>query len=149
VRIVKPTAWSVEREPAALVSSLLHRMSPNLAHLGDGSRPSWRPLIGVVLPALSRLGHKGRPVPRMAVGGNYPNRILAQSPARATRSGHDHGFVQAGGQADFLTRGRFERAHVLVIGTIGVPRFAAAMPEGVSAEGPMTCSDLTASRDQG
>jgi hypothetical protein len=104
VRIVKPTAWSVEREPAALVSSLLHRMSPNLAHLGDGSRPSWRPLIGVVLPALSRLGHKGRPVPRMAVGGNYPNRILAQSPARATRSGHDHGFVQAGGQADFLAR---------------------------------------------
>jgi hypothetical protein len=77
-------------------------MSPNLAHLGDGSRPSWRPLIGVVLPALSRLGHKGRPVPRMAVGGNYPNRILAQSPARATRSGHDHGFVQAGGRQTSL-----------------------------------------------
>ena len=37
----------------------LHCMSLDMAHLGDGGRPSWRPLIGVVLPPLWHQGHKG------------------------------------------------------------------------------------------
>jgi hypothetical protein len=35
-----------------------------MAHLGDGGRPSWRPVIGVVLPPLWHQGHKGQPMPR-------------------------------------------------------------------------------------
>ena len=40
------------------------------AHLGDGGRPSWRPLVGVVLPPLWHQGHKGN-APDCR-GGNYP-----------------------------------------------------------------------------
>jgi hypothetical protein len=39
--------------------SFLQRERRFLAHLGDGGRPSWRPLIGVVLPPLWHQGHKG------------------------------------------------------------------------------------------
>jgi hypothetical protein len=43
-----------------------------LAHSRDGGRPSWRPVIGVVLPPLWHQGHKGQPMPRTAARGNYP-----------------------------------------------------------------------------
>jgi hypothetical protein len=35
-----------------------------MAHCRDGGRPSWRPVVGVVLPLLWRQGHKGQPTPR-------------------------------------------------------------------------------------
>jgi hypothetical protein len=41
----------------------LHRGGRLLAHTGDGRRPSWRPVIGVVLPPLWHQGHKGQPMP--------------------------------------------------------------------------------------
>jgi hypothetical protein len=44
--------------------SFLQRGRRLLAHLGDGGRPSWRPLIGVVLPPLWHQGQKGQPTPR-------------------------------------------------------------------------------------
>jgi hypothetical protein len=35
-----------------------------MARCGDDRRPSWRPVVGVVLPP----GHKGQPVPRTRIG---------------------------------------------------------------------------------
>ena len=43
-----------------------------VAHLGDGGRPSWRPVIGVVLPPLWHQGHKGQSMPRTSRGGQLP-----------------------------------------------------------------------------
>jgi hypothetical protein len=39
-----------------------------LAHLGDGGRPNWRPLIGVVLPPLWHQGHRGTLCPGSPAG---------------------------------------------------------------------------------
>jgi hypothetical protein len=51
---------------------------PLLAHLGDGGRPSWRPLIGVVLPPLWHQGHKGyAPVCRGVI---IPGPVAARAP---------------------------------------------------------------------
>jgi hypothetical protein len=38
---------------------MVRRKSRKMAHLGDGGRPSWRPVVGVVLPPLSHQSHKG------------------------------------------------------------------------------------------
>jgi hypothetical protein len=46
---------------------------------GDGGRPSWRPVVGVILPPLWHQDHRGQPVPRTAAEGNYP-RTAAEDP---------------------------------------------------------------------
>src|ERR1700683_3053176 len=58
-----------DRRTAAASSLPRERFSP-MAHCRDGGRPSWRPLIGVVLPPPWHQGHKG--MPRTAARGNHP-----------------------------------------------------------------------------
>jgi hypothetical protein len=55
-----------------------------VAHFGDGGRPSWRPLIGVVLPPLWHQGHGATYAPDCH-GGNYP-RTAAEAPGSGGRT---------------------------------------------------------------
>jgi hypothetical protein len=59
----------------------LQRIRPLLAHCRDGGRPSWRPVVEVVLPPLWHQGHRGQPMRRTAAG-NYP-RTAAEGPRRS------------------------------------------------------------------
>jgi hypothetical protein len=60
-----------------------------MAHSRDGGRPSWRPLIGVVLPPPWHPGHKGQAMPRISLA--QFDRIGAGPPrgprGRLSRSG--------------------------------------------------------------
>jgi hypothetical protein len=61
------------------VRFLLHRgRRPYMAHSRDGGRPSWRPVLGVVLPPLWHQGHKGNLCPGLPRG-NY-RRTAAEGP---------------------------------------------------------------------
>jgi hypothetical protein len=74
------------------MAARVQAMDERLAHLGDGGRPSWRRVIGVVLPPLWHRRHKG--MPRTGARGNYP-RTAAEGlrlrwphePRRAGRGG--------------------------------------------------------------
>jgi hypothetical protein len=65
----------------------LHYVSLRVAHLGDGGRPSWQPVIGVVLPPPWHQGHEGQPMPRTAAPAITPGpRPRAQWPHRGCTS---------------------------------------------------------------
>jgi hypothetical protein len=49
---------------ARVSRSFLQRERRLLAHSRDGGRPSWQPVIGVVLQPLWHQGHKGQPMPQ-------------------------------------------------------------------------------------
>jgi hypothetical protein len=53
--------------PPLILGDLLQCMGPPLAHLGDGVRRSWRPVVEVVLPPLWHQGHTPRRTPHDAV----------------------------------------------------------------------------------
>jgi hypothetical protein len=52
--------------------SFVQCVGPEVAHLGDGGRPSWRRVVGVVLPPVWHQGHKGQSVPRTQDRGRGP-----------------------------------------------------------------------------
>jgi hypothetical protein len=84
-----------------------------VAHCRDGGRPTWRPLIGVVLPPLWHQGHKG--MPRTGARGNYP-----RTAAEGLRLRWPHGPV---GRAGVV--GASEMATGVVVGSAVIPVCAA------------------------
>jgi hypothetical protein len=87
---------------AKVAQSFLQRERRFLAHSGDDGGPSWRPVIGVVLPPLWHQGHKGQPMPRTAAGAitpgprpegprlRWPHRRAPHEPRRKGRGGRCH-----------------------------------------------------------
>jgi hypothetical protein len=75
---------------AKVFRSFLQRGRRVMAHSRDDGRPSWRPVIGVVLPPLWHQGHKTATLCPHCRGGNYP-RIASERAAPTGSVGESRG----------------------------------------------------------
>jgi hypothetical protein len=87
-----------------------HCISPVLAHCRDGGRPSWRPVVEVVLPPLWHKGHTptgGDPQKRPRICGSPRGSTGGRTDGLLTRSG---GFGIAVGRAGLFGASEMRRA---------------------------------------
>jgi hypothetical protein len=81
-------------QPEGHPRSFLQRGRRPYLALGDGGRPSWRRVVGVVLPPVWHQGHKGQSVPRVEDRGRGPQGPVA-APRGAPQPRWEGGVVRA------------------------------------------------------
>jgi hypothetical protein len=113
------------------------------AHCRDRGRPSWRPVIGVVLPSLRHQGHKQQPMPR-----ECRQRWPPTSP-QATRPRHRSSDAARGPHGPHPIRHREALAFHPVLDSgegRSEPCRRARQPRGWAAPGSLTQVDMRIGR---